>query len=79
MATCLDEAGAEGDAFEELVEGERGQQGFDGAGGVGHAQRNANQHRVQRNARLQNLTTTKYFISHTVNMANFYPLLSSPF
>ena len=43
-ATCLEEAGAQGNALEELVEGERSQQRLDGAGRVGHTQCNANEH-----------------------------------
>ena len=51
----LQQAGAEGNAFEELVECERRQQRADGAGRVADAQCDANEHRVQGDARLQHL------------------------
>ena len=55
LETRLEQAGAQSDALKELVEGERGQQGADGAGGVADAQRDPNQHGVERDARLQHL------------------------
>ena len=53
----LQQAGAKGHALKELVERERCQQGADGAGGVAHAERNPDQHRVEGNAGLQHLRT----------------------